>query len=93
MLCLAVEPPIYSPEQYYDPHVVYNTTRLYVPKESIDKYKQNSAWNGAKGIYPLYPTSSVSLAKEMSVNKAKPTKIDYTIMPENAGTKEDIISS
>ena len=88
MLCLAVEPPIYSPEQYYDPHVVYNTTRLYVPKESIDKYKQNSAWNGAKGIYPLYPTSSVSLAKEMSVNKAKPTKIDYTIMPENAGTKE-----
>ena len=88
MLCLAVEPPIYSPKQYHDPHVVYNTTRLYVPKESIDKYKQNSAWNGAKGIYPLYPTSSVSLAKEMSVNKAKPTKIDYTIMPENAGTKE-----
>ena len=88
MLCLAVEPPIYSPKQYHDPHVVYNTTRLYVPKESIDKYKQNSAWNGAKGIYPLYPTSSVSLAKEMSVNKAKPTKIDYTIMPENTGTKE-----
>lgn len=62
--------------------------RLYVPKESIEKYKQSDAWNSAKSIYPLYPTSSVSLAKEVSVNKAKPTKIEYTIFPENAGTKE-----
>ena len=83
ILCLAVEPP----DCFYD-EVVNNRMRLYVPKESIEKYKQNFAWNSAKGIYPLYPTSSVSLAKEMSVNKAKPTKIDYTIMPENAGTKE-----
>ena len=83
ILCLAVEPP----DCFYD-KVVNNRMRLYVPKESIEKYKQNFAWNSAKGIYPLYPTSSVSLAKEMSVNKAKPTKIDYTIMPENAGTKE-----
>lgn len=62
--------------------------RLYVPKESKEKYKQNDAWNSAKGIYPLYPTSSVSLVKEVSVDKAKPTKLEYTIMPENAGTKE-----
>lgn len=62
--------------------------RLYVPKESVEKYKQSAAWNSAKGIYPLYPTSSVSLAKEVSVNKAKPTKLEYTILPENAGTKE-----
>ena len=81
ILCLAVEPPDYC-------EVINNRMRLYVPKESIEKYKQNFAWNSAKGIYPLYPTSSVSLAKEMSVNKAKPSKIDYTIMPENAGTKE-----
>ena len=82
MLCLAVEPPSCTRG------VVYNTTRLYVPKESIEKYKKSDAWNSAKGIYPLYPTSSVSLAKEVSVNKAKPTKLEYTIMPENAGTKE-----
>lgn len=62
--------------------------RLYVPKESVEKYKQSAAWNSAKGIYPLYPTSSVSLAKEVSVNKVKPTKLEYTILPENAGTKE-----
>lgn len=62
--------------------------RLYVPKESIEKYKQSDAWNSAKGIYPLYPTSSVSLAKESSVSRAKPTKLEYTILPENAGTKE-----
>ena len=62
--------------------------RIYVPKESIEKYKQSYAWKSAKGIYPLYPTSSVSLAKESSVSRAKPTKLEYTIMPENAGTKE-----
>ena len=62
--------------------------RLYVPKESIEKYKKSDAWNRAKGIYPLYPTSSVSLAKEASVNKTKSTKLEYTILPENAGTKE-----
>lgn len=82
VLCLAVEPPSCTKS------VVDNTTRLYVPKGSVEKYKQSAAWNSAKGIYPLYPTSSVSLAKEVSVNKAKPTKLEYTIMPENAGTKE-----
>ena len=82
VLCLAVAPPSCTES------VVDNTKRLYVPKESIEKYKQSDAWNSAKGIYPLYPTSSVSLAKEVSVNKTKPTKIEYTIMPENAGTKE-----
>ena len=91
MLCLAVEPPSCILGKYTNTHntsVVNNTMRLYVPKESIEKYKQSDAWNSAKGIYPLYPTSSVSLAKEVSVNKAKPTKIEYTIFPENAGTKE-----
>ena len=82
VLCLAVEPPSCTKS------VVDNTKRLYVPKESVEKYKQSAAWNSAKGIYPLYPTSSVSLAKEVSVNKAKPTKLKYTILPENAGTKE-----
>lgn len=62
--------------------------RIYVPKESIEKYKQSYAWESAKGIYPLYPTSSVSLAKESSVSRAIPTKLEYTILPENAGTKE-----
>ncbi len=82
MLCFAVEPPIcYT-------NVVDKITRLYVPKESIEKYEQKAAWNGAKGIYPLYPTDSISLPKEVSVILAKPTKIEYTILPENAGTKE-----
>ena len=62
--------------------------RLYVPKGSVEKYKQSAAWNNACGIYPLYPTSSVSLAKESSVIRTKPTKLEYTIFPENAGTKE-----
>ena len=82
MLCLAVEPPSCTSS------VVNSTMRLYVPKESVENYKQSDAWGRAKGIYPLYPTISVSLAKEVSVNKAKPTKLEYTILPENAGTKE-----
>ena len=91
MLCLTVEPPSCILSEYTNTHntsVVNNTMRLYVPKESVEKYKQSAAWNSAKGIYPLYPTSSVLLAKEVSVNKAKPTKLEYTILPENAGTKE-----
>ena len=90
MLCLAVEPPSCVLYEYTNTHntsVVNNTMRLYVPKESVENYKQSDAWGRAKGIYPLYPTSSVSLAKEVSVNKAKPTKLEYTILPENAGTK------
>ena len=82
VLCLAVEPPSCTSS------VIDNTKRLYVPKESVEKYKQSAAWNNAYGIYPLYPTSSVSLAKESSVIRTKPTKLEYTIFPENAGTKE-----
>lgn len=81
-MCLAVEPPSCTSS------VIDNTKRLYVPKESVEKYKQSAAWNNVYGIYPLYPTSSVSLAKESSVSRAKPTKLEYTILPENAGTKE-----
>ena len=80
VLCLAVEPPSCTESFVY--------RRLYVPKESVEKYKQSAAWNNAFGIYPLYPTSSVSLAKESSVSRAIPTKLEYTILPENAGTKE-----
>ena len=82
MLCLAVEPPSCTSS------VVNSTMRLYVPKESVENYKQSDAWGRAKGIYPLYPTISVSLAKESTVSIAKPTKIDFSILPENAGTKE-----
>lgn len=82
VLCLAVEPPSCTSS------VIDNTKRLYVPKESVEKYKQSAAWNNVYGIYPLYPTSSVSLAKESSVIRTKPTKLEYTILPENAGTKE-----
>lgn len=82
VLCLAVAPPSCTES------VVDNTKRLYVPKESVEKYKQSAAWSSAKCIYPLYPISSVSLAKESSVSRAIPTKLEYTIMPENAGTKE-----
>ena len=82
IFCLAVNPPSCTKS------VVDNTKILYVPKESVEKYKRSGVWSNAKGIYPLYPTSSVSLAKEVSVNKAKPTKLEYTILPENAGTKE-----
>ena len=82
VLCLAVEPPSCTSS------VIDNTMRLYVPKGSVEKYKQSAAWNNACGIYPLYPTSSVSLAKESSVIRTKSTQLDYTISPENAGTKE-----
>ena len=91
MLCLAVEPPrsiICTSYHTFRHEHNNNTASLYVPKESIEKYKQSSAWNSAKVIYPLYPASSVSLAKEVSVNKAKSTKLEYTILPENAGIKE-----
>ena len=77
---MAVEPPSCTESFVY--------RRLYGPKESVEKYKQSAAWNNAFGIYPLYPTSSVSLAKESSVSRAIPTKLEYTILPENAGTKE-----
>lgn len=91
ILCLAVEPPrsVICTSYHTFPHEHNNNTAsLYVPKESIEKYKQSNAWNSAKVIYPLYPASSVSLPKEVSVNKAKSTKLEYTILPENAGIKE-----
>lgn len=91
ILCLAVEPPhsvICTSYHTFRHEHNNNTASLYVPKESIEKYKQSNAWNSAKVIYPLYPASSVSLAKEVSVNKAKSTKLEYTILPENAGIKE-----
>lgn len=91
ILCLAVEPPrsvICTSYHTFRHEHNNNTASLYVPKESIEKYKQSDAWKSAKVIYPLYPVSSVSLAKEASVNKAKSIKIEYTILPENAGIKE-----
>ena len=84
MLCLAVDPP----RSVSNESLVGEAIRLYVPKESIEKYKNSATWRYAHSINPLYPASSISLAKDITVLKTKTIKIEYSILPDNAGTKE-----
>ena len=84
MLCLAVDPPRSKSNE----SLVGEAIRLYVPKESIEKYKNSATWRYAHSINPLYPASSISLAKDITVLKTKSIKIEYSILPDNAGTKE-----
>lgn len=84
MLCLAVDPPRCVSNE----SLVGEAIRLYVPKESIEKYKNSATWRYAHSINPLYPASSISLAKDITVLKTKTIKIEYSILPENAGIKE-----
>ena len=84
MLSLAVDPPRSKSNE----SLVGEAIRLYVPKESIEKYKNSATWRYAHSINPLYPASSISLAKDITVLKTKTIKIEYSILPDNAGTKE-----
>lgn len=84
LLCLAVEPP----RSISGGTLVSEAIRLYVPGGSVEKYKRSAAWRYAHSINPLYPASSISLAKDITVLRTKTIKIEYSILPENAGTKE-----
>lgn len=84
LLCLAVEPPC----SISGGTLVSEAIRLYVPGGSVEKYKKSAAWRYAHSINPLYPASSISLAKDITVLRTKTIKIEYSILPENAGTKE-----
>lgn len=53
--CLAVEPPNKS-------GAFAENVRLFVPKESVEKYKSDSKWAAAYSVSPLYPINTISLA-------------------------------
>lgn len=80
--CLAQTPP---ESRYGD--FINSKHRLFVPKESLEKYKSTSPWSKAYSINPLYPATSVVLPAEASVVKTKTITLNYSILPENAGTK------
>ena len=80
--CLAQAPP-----ENRDGDFIKSNHRLFVPKESLEKYKSTSPWSNAYSINPLYPVTSVVLPFEASVVKTKTTTLTYSVQPENAGTK------
>lgn len=86
ILCSAVTPPTAEGD------FIGSNCKLYVPKEAIEKYKNTSPWSNA-AVYPLYPADSISLAENASVVKTKSLKLDYTVLPENVGTKKVLWSS
>lgn len=58
---------------------------LYVHKESLQKYKNESPWNNASEIYPLTP--SIEMPGEFSMVRTTTAKIDYSICPINVANK------
>ena len=80
--CLTLTPPENSTRDFID-----SNYRLFVPRESLEKYKSTSPWSNAYSINPLYPTSSIVLPAEVSVTKTNTMTLNYTLLPENAGTK------
>ena len=79
----------------YPPHYIYpvnvdlvrSNDRLFVPRESLEKYKAHFSWKKAYSINPLYPVASISLPDEVSLEMGKTMTLDYAVLPENAGTK------
>ena len=82
--CLASKPPT---NKNYNAISLSSDSRLYVPQNSLEKYKSIYPWNTVNLINPLYPVDSVTLSANYSVEIAKTMKMDYAILPENAANK------
>ena len=57
---------------------------LYVPKGTLDIYKNTSPWNEAGTILEGIPVSSLSLPKEFTMVKTESKTLEYTVYPEHA---------
>lgn len=87
VLCFAVEPPA-STEK-----AMNNDCRLFVWKESVDKYKGSSVWNKAFCIKPLYPVNVIIMKDEITLGKKGKAKLEYSLLPDNAANKDVTWSS
>lgn len=86
--CLAQTPPENTNKDF-----INSKHRLFVPSESLEKYKSSSPWSNAYSINPLYPVTSIILPAEASVVTEKTTTLNLSVLPENAGSKSVTWSS
>lgn len=91
--CLAVEPPQSTGWGEYG-KIANKNCRLFVPEESVDKYKANRFWNNAYCINSLYPATSITLSQTEAILKPNDTmQLEATVYPDNATNKEIIWKS
>lgn len=89
--CLAVEPP---KNDNWGNRIAYENCRLFVPEESVEKYKANNFWKYAYCINPLYPVTSITLSQTEAILKPNDTmQLEATAYPDNANNKEIIWKS
>lgn len=89
--CLAVEPP---KNDNWGNRIAYENCRLFVPEESVDKYKASNFWKYAYCINPLYPVTSITLSQTEAILKPNDTmQLEATAYPDNANNKEIIWKS
>ena len=89
VVCLAVEPPVYTPINVYYPMVSTNLASkvtLYVPAESVQKYKEDKNWGVFYKIEPYTGTNGITGA-EMASAKIKVSNGSVSISGFIDGTR------
>ena len=61
----------------------FNCT-LYVPKGTLDTYRNIVPWSRAGAFYEGTPISSISLPLDVSLEKTEKKKVTYSVLPINA---------
>lgn len=89
VMCFATEPPMAS----YNDKAVDDNCRLFVWQESVDKYKESSAWKAAYCIKPLYPVNVIVMRDNVTLMKKQTVKLECSMLPENAFNKNVVWSS
>lgn len=82
ILSFAVDPPTKASTNGF----IARNNRVYVPRASVEKYKNSYAWKDA-AIYPLYPVTNISVTGNQTLVSGSTTMLSYYIWPSNAGTK------
>ena len=87
--CFAQTPPV---NISYD--FVNSKCRLFVPRGSMEKYKNTYPWSNAyDNIDPLYLVESIAVPSDVSVGKTETTNLEYTVLPDDVENKKVIWSS
>lgn len=89
VICLAVEPPTYTPINVYWPMVSNNVAAhatLYVPSESIQKYKDDKNWGVFYKIEPYTGTNGIANT-EMASAKIEASNGSVSISGLSNGTR------
>lgn len=79
-----IPPDIKIGDTYFNLSLINSEYTLYIPKGTLDAYKNTTSWGRAGAFYEGNPIDSITLPSNVSFAKTEKNKMTYSVLPIDA---------